>query len=66
MMMKRFVENLSGQKDTRTKGEMVTFFARSGNTTNETLPEFKRTLERIDANIRLMQINDLAGSQRSL
>jgi tricorn protease interacting factor F2/3 len=63
MMMKRFVENLGLQRDEKTRKEMVDFFRRKGVAGKEIVPEVSRTLERVEANIRLMQFNDLVEEE---
>ncbi|MCL5238933.1 MAG: M1 family metallopeptidase [Candidatus Marsarchaeota archaeon] len=66
MMLKFFVGFLSSQKESQARQEIARFFARKENRNGEIVPELNRTLERIDANIKLMRVNGLAGSQRSL
>lgn len=63
MMMRRFVENLGLQRDAKTRKEMVDFFRRKDIAGKEIAPEVSRTLERVEANIRLMQLNDLVEEE---
>ncbi len=66
MLLKYFVGNLSGQNESGARREIAGFFARKENRNAEIVPELNRTLERIDANIKLMRVNGLAGSQYNL
>jgi tricorn protease interacting factor F2/3 len=60
MMLKRFVSNLSMQRDSETKKKMVAFFRRKDVATKDIASEVSRTLEKVEANIRLMRLNGLS------
>ncbi len=66
MMLKYFVNFLGSQKTQEAMKEIAGFFTKRENRAEEIMPELKRTLERIGANIKLMHVNGLSGSQRSL
>ncbi len=66
MMLKYFVMNLSSQKESRAKERIVAFFSKKENSDADVVPELRRSLERIEANIRLVNVNKLGEGQRRL
>ena len=52
-----FVSLLSAQKDEKSRKEIASFFEAKSNLRSDFKPELRRTLERIDTNIRFMKAN---------
>jgi tricorn protease interacting factor F2/3 len=59
MMLKTFISNLSVQKSPIERKNVADFLIRKDVESEETNPEIKRTLEKIDTNIRFMEANGL-------
>jgi tricorn protease interacting factor F2/3 len=56
-MMHGFVSFLGVQKSEKAKKEIVSFFGSESNRRKDFEPELRRTLERIDTNIKFMRVN---------
>jgi tricorn protease interacting factor F2/3 len=58
-ILRSFVSYLSSQKSAAVRKEMAAFFARKSNLREDIVPDLRRTLERIDTNIRFMKKNGI-------
>ncbi|MGA3020526.1 MAG: M1 family metallopeptidase [Candidatus Micrarchaeales archaeon] len=59
MMLRSFISNMSVQKSPAARKMVADFLSQKDVESEDTTPEIKRTLEKIDTNIRFMEANDL-------
>ena len=57
-MPSRYVSNLASVADIKTRDEIRRFFTQKGNFRNDVKPPLDDSLERIDANIRFIKVNE--------
>ena len=56
-----FVSDLSGQRDILSRKQVAAFFTKKSNTRGDVAAEIRKTLERIDANVRFMKANGVSA-----
>jgi aminopeptidase N len=59
MMLRSFISDMSVQKSPAARKMVADFLSQKDVESEDTIPEIKRTLERIDTNIRFMEANGL-------